>query len=157
MVWLLGNTLEEALCSGILEVVERDAYADFERAPRDLQETAAVDLATITDPLIQKLLLQCEAADTSVVFYDLTDRWGIPTFACALHDRDFTRRSNHFMGTAAHYTKQVAMIRAITEAAQVRLTYITGSRDDVLRDSILICKHPVQRCVAKKIMQSFLN
>jgi ribosomal protein S12 methylthiotransferase accessory factor YcaO len=37
-----------------------------------------------------------------------------------------------FTGTGTHLAKSVALSRALTEAAQARLTSISGNRDDIL-------------------------
>lgn len=127
-----GNTLEEALCYGMLEVLERDAYGQFEECNSAYQASKSVDLASIEDPMITALLLKFERAGIELNLYDLSEFHGIPVFSCALYDRhQLARRSNYFMGMGAHYLKNIALVRALTEAAQVRLTYITGSRDDV--------------------------
>ena len=36
-------------------------------------------------------------------------------------------------GLGSHLCKEVALLRAVTEAIQTRLTYIAGSRDDILK------------------------
>src|SRR6185369_9334950 len=60
--------------------------------------------------------------------------FGIPVFRARLsaqaQDR-VTDRSPMTDGYGAHYLPEVALSRAITEAIQVRITYITGSRDDI--------------------------
>ena len=38
-----------------------------------------------------------------------------------------------FTGFGCHLSREVAALRALTEAVQSRLTYITGSRDDIYR------------------------
>jgi ribosomal protein S12 methylthiotransferase accessory factor len=37
-----------------------------------------------------------------------------------------------FRGSGCHPSRAVALVRALTEAAQVRLTYIAGNRDDLV-------------------------
>ena len=38
-----------------------------------------------------------------------------------------------FFGAGCHPSRSIALLRALTEAAQSRLTYISGSRDDIER------------------------
>ncbi len=40
-------------------------------------------------------------------------------------------RLGDFWGAGCHFDRDVALIRALTEAAQSRLTYIVGARDDL--------------------------
>jgi ribosomal protein S12 methylthiotransferase accessory factor len=59
---------------------------------------------------------------------------GIPTLLCDIHDpsTDEPRRLRRFHGSGCHPDRTIALVRALTEAAQTRLTYITGIRDDLL-------------------------
>jgi ribosomal protein S12 methylthiotransferase accessory factor len=45
-------------------------------------------------------------------------------------------------GAGCHPSRQIALLRALTEAAQDRLTLIAGSRDDVLREDYLRQRSP---------------
>jgi ribosomal protein S12 methylthiotransferase accessory factor len=45
-------------------------------------------------------------------------------------------------GSGCHSTREVALARALTEAAQSRLTYICGARDDAGRDFFTRARDP---------------
>jgi YcaO-like protein with predicted kinase domain len=54
----------------------------------------------------------------------------VPTFQCFAADR--TGEIGHVgVGAGSHPTRKIALLRAMTEAAQVRTTYIVGSREDI--------------------------
>jgi ribosomal protein S12 methylthiotransferase accessory factor len=71
-----------------------------------------------------------------VVVWELTSDTGIPVFQCLILEREDTptRELYAAMGMGCHPTAGIALLRALTEAAQSRLTLIAGSRDDVFRD-----------------------
>jgi ribosomal protein S12 methylthiotransferase accessory factor len=54
----------------------------------------------------------------------------IPTYRCVIADRIRDFRPVSCSGVGTHGLASVAVIRAITEAAQSRATIIAGSRDD---------------------------
>jgi len=70
------------------------------------------------------------------VAWDLTTDVGIPVYGCAILERPDPARMRsmgiHY-GFGCHLAPDVALSRALTEAVQTRLTYISGSRDDLLR------------------------
>ena len=121
-----GNTLDEATLHGLYEVIERDAEerVDLE-AERD---DRAVDLATVDDPGSSWLLARFRAAQVDVEVFDITGGTGIACFACHIWSSALPIQ---FEGYGCHLDRGVALSRALTEAAQSRLTVIAGSRDDV--------------------------
>src|SRR5262249_9108054 len=69
---------------------------------------------------------------------------GIPVFACTIVDpevRTIERSPAAFSGFGCHPSKEIALIQAITEAAQCRLTHISGSRDDIFRNSLSVAEN----------------
>jgi ribosomal protein S12 methylthiotransferase accessory factor len=67
------------------------------------------------------------------VVWDITSDIGLPTFACLIAPAENCEiwHSSVAMGYGCHPARDVALLRALTEAAQVRLTIISGVRDDV--------------------------
>jgi ribosomal protein S12 methylthiotransferase accessory factor len=61
----------------------------------------------------------------------MTSEVGIPAYQCSLSDPIALGGINPTYGAGCHLSKDVAVARALTEAAQSRLTFIAGSRDDV--------------------------
>ena len=127
-----GNHLLEAVSHALCEVVERDAFALWdERLPED-RAARRVDLETVTDPGCRRLLDAYAQAGVGVIASDLTTDVGLPVFSVTVvnRGRDLVRRFPAAMGGGCHPDRAVALSRALTEAAQGRLTLIAGSRDD---------------------------
>jgi YcaO-like protein with predicted kinase domain len=122
-----GNVLVEAIVHGLCEVIERDAEAAWRRAGGDRR----IVLDTITDPICTALIARITAAGARVFVWDLGGV--IPVIACAIMEdpnEPAWRTLGFYQGFGAHLIPEVAIARAITEAAQTRLTYIAGGRDD---------------------------
>lgn len=128
-----GNHLLEALCAGLLEVIERDAIT-CHRVAWALGRPAwrRVRLDTVTDPRVQGLLSRFEEAQVQTLLFDCRVDTDVPTYMALLYDQRQRHIGLH-QGYGAHLDPAVAMIRALTEAAQSRLIFIAGSRDDLLQ------------------------
>jgi len=122
-----GNHLLEAVAAALYEVCERDAVACTRAVGRGLGER--VDLETLSDPLVRSLIDQFEAAGVSAYLFDATVDTGVPAYAAVVADR-VDPAMGLFKGYGAHLDPGIAMIRALTEAAQGRVLLIAGSRDD---------------------------
>ncbi|HEU4325186.1 MAG TPA: YcaO-like family protein [Roseiflexaceae bacterium] len=127
-----GNHLLEAICHGLCEVVERDATTLWRQKSAEAREESRVDLDSIDDPICQELLEKYERAGVAVHVYEITSDVGIPAFLCRIYDREDNplRRLGLMECMGCHPVPEVALMRALTEAAQSRLTMIAGSRDD---------------------------
>jgi len=130
-----GNTLAEAISHAICEVVERDALTLWPFRGQTEWRARRIDPATVDDPACLEILARYEAAAIEVQIRDFTSDVGLPVFRCSIADRlpDPWRPSPSYGGTGCHPAREVALLRALTEAAQNRLTVIAGSRDDVNR------------------------
>lgn len=128
-----GNHVLEAASHAICEVVERDASARWERLSDLEREARRVDLDTVNDPLCREALDRFERADVAVSVHDITSPVGIPAFECKIMDRHANpiRMVAPAGGFGCHPVRGIALLRALTEAAQSRLTFIAGSRDDM--------------------------
>lgn len=125
-----GNVLEEAICHGLFEVIERDATTLWKLGGEQAREATAVDPASIADPVCRALLEKFSAADIDIAIWDATSDIGIATFQCLAAGRDDANGAPE-MGAGTHLNREVALARALTEAAQARTTYISGARDDI--------------------------
>jgi ribosomal protein S12 methylthiotransferase accessory factor len=135
-----GNTLAEAVLHGLCEVVERDALAGWGHGPEDRLVRTRVRIDTIDDPTCCALLRRFEAAGVAVLIWDITSKIGIPAFYATIFDRSadpLLRPLPALSGAGCHPDRAIALIRALTEAAQSRLTGIAGSRDDLDRERYL--------------------
>jgi ribosomal protein S12 methylthiotransferase accessory factor len=137
-----GNNLLEAINAGLFEVIERDAIACTRVAWLSLkQPPPVVDPATIRSDLVLELLARLQRAHVGLVLFDCTIDTGVPVYMAYLYDLR-VRGVGVYRGYGAHLDPEVAAIRAITEAAQGRVIYFAGSRDDVFRHSYLRLKQP---------------
>jgi YcaO-like protein with predicted kinase domain len=130
-----GNHLLEAISHGICEVVERDATTLGALLSQEQQDRTRVDLDSVDDPGCREALEKFERAGVAVRVWDITSDVGMPAFRCTIVDRseDPLRMLYAAGGMGCHPTREVALLRALTEAAQSRLTVISGSRDDLFR------------------------
>jgi ribosomal protein S12 methylthiotransferase accessory factor len=128
-----GNHLLEAIVHGACELVERDATALWLHAPDDEAAIKAqqLNLSTVDDPWCRTTLDRLAAAAVHVAAWDITSDVDVPAYVCAIFDRPGWRAKGLALGYGAHLAPGVALLRAVTEAAQARLTIIAGSRDDI--------------------------
>jgi YcaO-like protein with predicted kinase domain len=127
-----GNRWAEAVAHGLYELIERDATVLFRLKSTEQQEALRVDLGTVVDPDCRALLAAYDAADVSVGVWDMTSDIRIPAYQCVAMDRQpgSLRRIGPIYGMGCHTVREIALLRALAEAAQGRLTLIAGSRDD---------------------------
>jgi ribosomal protein S12 methylthiotransferase accessory factor len=109
-----GNTLEEAIVQGFLELVERDAYALwwYNRSQR-----AEVDFSQFNDSYVSDLKAQLADAGRKLWVLDVTSDLGIPTYVAILHWMQNGQENIEF-GSGAHFDKRIAMLRTLTELNQ---------------------------------------
>jgi len=126
-----GNHIDEAVCHGLYEIIERDALYQWGSQNDNLNQ---IQLETIDSPVIQDVLERFFAAKQRVKLWDITSKIGVPTYHCVIYDTHALRQLGMHRGTGTHLSKDIAVLRALTEAAQSRVTVISGSRDDVFLD-----------------------
>lgn len=130
-----GNHLFEAVSHGISEVVERDATTLWHLLDSEEQERTRLDLDTVDDPACRELIEKYSNAGVLVAVWEITSDVGMPAFLCRILQEapppynDYRPAS----GMGCHPSRRVALSRALTEAAQSRLTFISGARDDLWR------------------------
>lgn len=130
-----GNHLLEATVHAIYELVERDCHALWHLLLTEQQPTTLIDPTTIDDPHCRSMLALYDANYIHVNIYDMTSDIGLPAFVCMIIDKNPSklRRLYGALGSGCHSIREIALLRALTEAAQVRLTAISGARDDMTR------------------------
>jgi len=125
-----GNHIFEATAHGIGEVVERDANTLWNLLPEKSRADTRLDMSTIDDELCLGVIEKLRNADMSIGVWDITSDTGIPSFYCLIIDEQ--REIAHSgAGAGCHPSREIALLRALTEAIQVRTNYITGARDDL--------------------------
>jgi ribosomal protein S12 methylthiotransferase accessory factor len=127
-----GNSIHEALLHGFCEVIERDAWALWLASCGATGST--IDLSNEIDPRIVHLLAQFKTANCSVLVEEITTDMMVPVFLVRLtggsHGSPVTEAPAGGLG--CHPDANLALLRALCEAAQSRLTRIAGSRDDLV-------------------------
>jgi YcaO-like protein with predicted kinase domain len=124
-----GNHLLEAIVQGVCEVIERDAEARWRASRGDRR----VDLRSVVSDGGRRLLAALAAAGVTVAAWDLTSDIGVPVCAATLVEdpaEPAWRSLGVYQGFGCHLDPEVALVRAVLEAVQTRVTYIAGSRDD---------------------------
>ena len=129
-----GNTLIEAISQGICEVIERHATSLWERWQGFDEDR--LDLTSIDDPISQEIIGKFESAGLLVAIWDITTDIKIAAFNCLIMPRNEDMwHCAAAAGYGCHPARQIALLRALTEAAQTRLTVISGLRDDFCGDT----------------------
>jgi ribosomal protein S12 methylthiotransferase accessory factor len=110
-----GNTLEEAILQGFLELVERDSVALwwYNRVRRP-----GVDVDSFGEPYLGELRAFLARRHRDLWVLDLTSDLGIPVFA-ALSRRTDGAAEQILFGFGAHLDARVALLRAVTEMNQM--------------------------------------
>jgi ribosomal protein S12 methylthiotransferase accessory factor len=130
-----GNILLEAVVHGLCERVERDAGTLWLFRSDEEMLKHCIDPASLEDSAVDSLAAQIARAGFQLRLFDITSDVGVPVhFAVIAPALDgFETHWKHFdlsSGMGCHPSPARAAIRAITEAAQSRVTSITGARDD---------------------------
>lgn len=129
-----GNTHDEAVCHALYELIERDALYRWGKLSDEEKSKTQISLETINSEINQNFISRFIKAGIKVIVWDIASMFGIPAYRCAIVDSDVLRSLGVFYGSGAHLSKEIALSRALTEAAQSRLTLISGSRDDIFPD-----------------------
>jgi ribosomal protein S12 methylthiotransferase accessory factor len=129
-----GNSIEEATFHALCELVERDATTLWGFIPEDGAHATTLAPADFADPIVDSLVAQIAASGMRLRLFDQTSDLGIPVVMAVLgpeHRGGFVGELEVTAGYGAHPVAARAAIRAITEAAQSRVTSIAASRDDI--------------------------
>jgi len=126
-----GNHILEAIGHALCEVIERDTYALDKLRGQANALKRKVDIDTITEPSLKVMLAACAAADLEIAIFGMESDVALSSFRAGLMERQGRRLGSQW-GYGTHLSPVIALSRAITEAAQARLTVIAGNRDDNL-------------------------
>ena len=121
-----GNSRDEASLHSLFEIAERDAVS-MGCARRDQKlvrlDTLPRDILSIIEVWV------ANGFEVEVLF--LESDFDLPCFQVLIIEKHSgTVRGS--MGTGCHADPQIALTRALTEAAQSRLSHIHGGRDDIV-------------------------
>ena len=124
-----GNTTEEAIVQGFLELVERDSYAIwwYNRLQR-----SELDLDGFDDPYVRDLKAQLADTGRRLWVLDITSDLGIPSFVALSYavqnGADFVE-----YGSGSHFDPRIALLRALTEVNQFLSIGLMGARNTTPR------------------------
>jgi ribosomal protein S12 methylthiotransferase accessory factor len=133
-----GNHRVEATLHALYEVIERDAVSRLKRGGLSLPrgESRVIDLETVREGPVAELRDRLRCASVRLVLIRVAGVAPVCTFWAVLLDAASSFACSYVnMGHGSHLNPTVAAVRAITEAAQSRLTYIHGSREDLWEES----------------------
>jgi len=139
-----GNHLLEAIVHALCELIERDALTLWYLLAPDASKRCQLDVATIDDPGCAAAIARLQAAGASLAAWDITSDASVPAYSAVVYDqteRPRWRAMGMFSGYGCHPAPGVALLRAITEAVQSRLTMISGSRDDLFYRDYVHCSN----------------
>lgn len=120
-----GNKMEEAIFHGLAEVIERDAWsvAEFSKQMGPMVTYSG-------DGLARQLLDRFAQAGVDIYLRDITSDIRVPTLAAIADDVQLKDPTLLTTGMGTHTSAKIALLRALTEVAQSRLTQIHGARED---------------------------
>lgn len=132
-----GNTLHEATVHGMCEVIERDGLQrDHESGGRNRR---LVDHWNVEDQYCHKLIDQILRARMWLEIAIVDNPYEVPVCAAYIRSEDYPVT---FAGAGAHRDPHIALSRALTDAAQSRVTRIAGTRDNIDTDGHVFAACP---------------
>jgi ribosomal protein S12 methylthiotransferase accessory factor len=137
-----GNTADEARLHAVCELIERDATALWHLGGDEVLSRSRLDLDSVDDPAALDLLDRLARAQVEVGVWETTSDIGVASFIALIADRmggsgpeTIAGRmdgADPEIGAGCHPSRGVALCRALAEAAQARVGFISGARDDLL-------------------------
>ncbi|MGI9550583.1 MAG: YcaO-like family protein [Aurantibacter sp.] len=124
-----GNTVTEASIHGILEVIERDVvtFNNFE------DSGTLINIDTLPKSF-EPIVANIRGADLELTVKYIENPLELPVFICWLIEPHLEIPSYINVGFGCHIHKSIALMRAVTEAIQSRMSFIHGGRDDLIHD-----------------------
>jgi ribosomal protein S12 methylthiotransferase accessory factor len=128
-----GRSRDDARIAGLLELVERDAFRAWQDSSSFERSTRQLTRSQIQDCQAGRMLHALAERGFAATFHALEAAVNIPVAVCILRDRHAGRDAPRVaIGSAARLDPGAALDAALLEAAQVRGTTISGSRDDMI-------------------------
>ena len=121
-----GNCVEEALCQGICEIVERHTSSIVSHKRLNCP---AINPDSASDALVKEMLGKYRKAGIKVYATDFTLEMGIPTVGVLAYDpTTFPAKSEIVWTAGTTPDPQKALSRALTEVAQLAGDFNSGTR-----------------------------
>ncbi|GAB4182471.1 MAG: TOMM precursor leader peptide-binding protein [Coleofasciculaceae cyanobacterium] len=120
-----GNTTEEAILQGFMELVERDSVALwwYNQVKRP-----QVNLDSFDEPYFQALKDYYQSLNRELWILDITSDLNIPVFA-AITRRTDREVEDIILGYGAHFDPKLAIQRALTETNQILPSVLAANAD----------------------------
>jgi oxazoline/thiazoline synthase len=130
-----GNTLEEAMLQGFLELVERDAAAIwwYNRIQRP-----SVNLRSSKNPYLYEVVAYYSRIERSLEVLDLTTDLGIPVFCAISHNLIKDQPDQILYAFGAHVDANIALERAVIELNQLLPLTKTTNGNYQIKDRLLV-------------------
>lgn len=129
----IGTCENEAVETALLEVVERDAMGLWRRSTPAEKARHRVDIESIDFAWFRVWTERIHGIGARLRVFAIETIEGTPLCIVYLSGIEaFGRSQRLFMGSAAHGSPEVALFKAFAEALQSRVTFIAGTRDDML-------------------------
>ena len=120
-----GNCVEEALCQGICEIVERHVSSIISQ---NRMEVPAIRSDTPSDPMAVDMIRKYKNAGIKLYISDFSLDMGIPTVGVLAYDESTFPDKSEIVWTAGTASDpQKALSRALSEVAQLAGDFNTGS------------------------------
>jgi bacteriocin biosynthesis cyclodehydratase domain-containing protein len=120
-----GNTIEEAILQGFMELVERDCVALWWY---NRLQKPQVDLDSFNEPYFHKLKEYYQTINREFWVLDITSDLNIPAFA-AISRRTDNKVEDIILGYGAHFDPKIAISRALTEINQILPNVLLATSD----------------------------
>ncbi len=128
-----GFDRDAATLTALLEVIERDATEVWRAASRLRRSSDRVAVDTIPFDWFKDVLARIRSAGLRLAVYSVRAVVDIPVFVCELAEPEAgPAPRRRLIGSACRPAAEEALARSLVEAAQARLTAISGVRDDIL-------------------------
>jgi ribosomal protein S12 methylthiotransferase accessory factor len=130
-----GNDRSEAIFHGLCERIERDAVAIWKLRSDTFVSARCFDGHCLQDEALGQVLASVARAGLEVRLFDITTDLDVPVCFATI-SRHWDGRPEDWLyfdlasGSGCHPDMARAAMRAVTEAAQTRVTTIAASRDD---------------------------
>jgi ribosomal protein S12 methylthiotransferase accessory factor len=128
-----GSTPDEATLSALTELAERDALADWGRLAPQARAARRIDPSSIPESPAAAWIEAAARAGIGAALWDAANDLGAPVILCRFWAPGFPAPTlaRPCFGAGCHPRREVALTRAVAEAAQARLVRILGARDDI--------------------------
>ena len=126
-----GNTIEEAILQGFMELVERDSVALWWY---NRLQKPQVNLGSFGDLYFERLQQYYQNLDRELWILDITSDLHIPTFAAITRRKD-RAIEDIVLGYGTHFDPHIALSRALTEVNQILPNVLTEAEGKTMYSS----------------------